>query len=194
MSFPLLIAGLQLTTSTADQLPWRIGANQRDDQGALGFGDASLASRSRAIAKPIESLLIEAMDALADRLWVAPQLRSDACVVRSSPSQLRAISSGLCLSSRRERGDFEPVCGPFVLLRDLRAHGRVAASARSSPSLVGGPATRLCIPPLRNGALAVVCWFKRKGSITPQEKQVRGRIWAYSRIEQSLFRAILESA
>jgi D-alanyl-D-alanine carboxypeptidase/D-alanyl-D-alanine-endopeptidase (penicillin-binding protein 4) len=53
MSFLLLIAGLQLTTSTADQPPWRIGANQRDDQGALGFGDASLATGARAIAKPI---------------------------------------------------------------------------------------------------------------------------------------------
>jgi hypothetical protein len=72
MSFLLLIAGLQLTTSTADQPPWRIGANQRDDQGALGFGDASLATGARAIAKPIESLLIEAMDALAQRLGVAP--------------------------------------------------------------------------------------------------------------------------
>jgi hypothetical protein len=62
MSFPLLIAGLQLTTSTADQPPRRIGANQRDDQGALGFADTSLAAGARAIAKPIESLLIEAMD------------------------------------------------------------------------------------------------------------------------------------
>jgi hypothetical protein len=72
MSFSVLIGGLQLTTSAADQSPWRIGANQPDDQGALGFGDASLTAGARPIAKPIESLIIEAMDALTDRLWVAP--------------------------------------------------------------------------------------------------------------------------
>jgi hypothetical protein len=72
MSFPLLINGLQLTASTADQPPRRIGADQRDDQGALGFRDASLAAGARSIAKPIESLLVEAMDALAYRLGVAP--------------------------------------------------------------------------------------------------------------------------
>jgi hypothetical protein len=72
MSFSLLIGSLQLTTSTADQLPWRIGTNQRDDQGALGFGDAPLASCSRTIAKPVEPLIIEAMEALAHRLRVAP--------------------------------------------------------------------------------------------------------------------------
>jgi hypothetical protein len=72
MRFPLLIAGLQLPTSTADQPPWRIGANQRDDQGALGFGDASLAPSPRAVATPIESVLVEAMEALAHRLRVAP--------------------------------------------------------------------------------------------------------------------------
>jgi hypothetical protein len=72
MSFPLLINGLQLTASTADQPPRRIGADKRDDQGALGFRDASLAAGARSIAKPIESLLVEAMDALAYRLRVAP--------------------------------------------------------------------------------------------------------------------------
>src|SRR5215208_284664 len=87
MSFPLLIAGLQLTTSTADQPPWRIGANQRDYQGALGFCDASLAASARAIAKPIESLLVEAMDAFSDRLWVAPQLRSDLRGAKSIPAE-----------------------------------------------------------------------------------------------------------
>ena len=87
MSFPLLIAGLQLTTSTADQPPWRIGANQRDDQGALGFCDASLAASARAIAKPIESLLVEAMDAFSDRFWVAPQLRSDLRGAKSIPAE-----------------------------------------------------------------------------------------------------------
>ena len=99
MSFPLLIAGLQLTASSADQPPWWIGANQRDDQGALGFGDASLAADARAIAKPIESLGVEAMDALADRLWVAPQSSEAICVVRSSPSQLRAIIRALFIQS-----------------------------------------------------------------------------------------------
>jgi hypothetical protein len=53
MSFLILIGGLQLPTSAADQSPWRIGANQPDDQGALGFGDTSLAAGARAIAKPI---------------------------------------------------------------------------------------------------------------------------------------------
>jgi hypothetical protein len=77
MSFPLLIYGLQLTTSTADQPPRRIGADQRDDHRALGFRDAWLAAGARAVSKPIESLLVEAMDALAHRLRVAPQLRSD---------------------------------------------------------------------------------------------------------------------
>jgi len=72
VSFPILIGGLQLTTSTADQPPWRIGANQRDDQGALGFADASLATGTQTIAKPIEPLLVEAMEALAHRLRVAP--------------------------------------------------------------------------------------------------------------------------
>jgi len=72
MSFPLLIPGLQLTTSAADQPPWRIGGNQRDDQGALGFRDAPLAAGARVITKPIESLLVEAMEALAHSLRVAP--------------------------------------------------------------------------------------------------------------------------
>jgi len=53
MSFSVLIAGLQLTTSAADQSPWRIGANQPDDRRALGFGDASLTVGARPIAKPI---------------------------------------------------------------------------------------------------------------------------------------------
>jgi Tfp pilus assembly protein PilX len=72
MSFLLLISGLQLPTSTADQPPRRIGANQRDDQGALGFADASLAAGAWAIAKSIEPLGVEAMDALAYRLRMAP--------------------------------------------------------------------------------------------------------------------------
>ena len=72
MCFPLFIAGFQLATVTADQPARRIGADQRDDQGALGFRDASLAAGARSIAKPIESLLVEAMDALAYRLRVAP--------------------------------------------------------------------------------------------------------------------------
>jgi hypothetical protein len=72
MSFPLLIRGLQLTTGAADQPPWRIGGNQRDDQGALGFRDASFAAGARAIAKPVESLLVEAMEALTHSLRVAP--------------------------------------------------------------------------------------------------------------------------
>jgi|SRR5215204_960859 len=87
MSFPFLIGGFQLTTSAAHQPPWRICANQRDDQGALGFADASLAAATRAIAKPIESLGVEAMDALADRLWVAPQLRSDLRGAKSIPAE-----------------------------------------------------------------------------------------------------------
>jgi hypothetical protein len=87
MSFLLLIGGLQLPTSTSDQPPWRIGANQRYDQGALGFGDASLASCSWAIAKPIESLLVEAMDAFAHRLRVAPELRSDLRGAKSIPAE-----------------------------------------------------------------------------------------------------------
>jgi hypothetical protein len=53
MSFSLLIGGLQLTTSAADQSPWRIGANQPDDHRALGFADASLTASARPIAKPI---------------------------------------------------------------------------------------------------------------------------------------------
>src|SRR5688500_6384054 len=87
MSFSLLIGGLQLTTSTADQPPWRIGANQRDDQRALGLRDAWLAAGARAIAKPIESLLIEAMDAFAHRLRVAPHLRSDLRGAKSIPAE-----------------------------------------------------------------------------------------------------------
>src|SRR5829696_8466421 len=87
MSFPFLIGGFQLTTSAAHQPPWRICANQRDDQGALGFADASLAAATRAIAKPIESLLVEAMDAFSDRLWVAPQLRSDLRGAKSIPAE-----------------------------------------------------------------------------------------------------------
>ena len=53
MSFLILIGGLQLPTSAADQPPWRIGANQPDDHRALGFGDASLTAGARPIAKPI---------------------------------------------------------------------------------------------------------------------------------------------
>ena len=53
MSFSVLIGSLQFTTSAADQSPWRIGANQRDDHRALGFGDASLTAGARPIAKPI---------------------------------------------------------------------------------------------------------------------------------------------
>jgi hypothetical protein len=86
MSFPLLIYGLQLTTSTADQPPWRIGANQRDDQRALGFADASLAAGARAIAKSIESLLVEAMEALAHSLRVAPQFFGDRLGAKSIPT------------------------------------------------------------------------------------------------------------
>jgi hypothetical protein len=37
----------------------------------------------------------------------------------------------------------------------------------------------------------VVCWFERKGSITPQENPVSGRIWAYFGDRVSLFLAIL---
>jgi hypothetical protein len=78
MSFLLFIAGLQLTATTADQPPRRVGADQRDDQRALGFGDAWLAPSPRSIAKPVESLLgVEAMEALAHRLWVAPQFFGD---------------------------------------------------------------------------------------------------------------------
>ncbi len=86
MSFPLLIGGLQLTSSATEQPPWRISTDQRDDQGALGFGDTSLAAGGRAIAKPIESLDVEAMDALADCLWVAPHLRSDLRGAKSIPT------------------------------------------------------------------------------------------------------------
>src|SRR5829696_7385132 len=86
MSFSFLIGSLQFTTSASDQLPWRIGANQRDDQGALGFGDASLAAGARSIAKPIESPLVEAMETLAHRLRVAPQFLCDSPGTKSIPT------------------------------------------------------------------------------------------------------------
>src|SRR3712207_2407071 len=86
MSFSFLVYGLQLTAGTADQSPRPISADQRDDQGALGFGDASLAASARAIAKPIESLGVEAMDALANRLWVAPQSFGDLRGAKSIPT------------------------------------------------------------------------------------------------------------
>jgi hypothetical protein len=42
-----------------------------------------------------------------------------------------------------------------------------------------------------NTAVTVVCWFERKGSITPQENPVSGRIWAYFGDRVYLFLAIL---
>jgi hypothetical protein len=36
--------------------------------------------------------------------------------------------------------------------------------------------------------IPVVCWSKRKGSITPQEDPVYGRIWAHLGIEQVCFK------
>jgi hypothetical protein len=36
-----------------------------------------------------------------------------------------------------------------------------------------------CVPPLRNGALSVVCWFRREDSIAPLENRFCGRILAY---------------
>jgi hypothetical protein len=86
MSFLILIGCLQLPTSATEQPPWRISANQPDDQGAFGFSDASLAAGARAIAKSIESLLVEAMNALAHRLRVAPHLRSDLRGTKSIPT------------------------------------------------------------------------------------------------------------
>src|SRR4051794_16526097 len=62
VGFVLLIPGLQLATSAADQPPGRIGSYQRDDPGALGFGEPGLASGTRAIAKPVYSLGVEAVD------------------------------------------------------------------------------------------------------------------------------------
>jgi hypothetical protein len=108
-------------------------------QGALGFGDASLASCSRAIAKAIESLGVEAMDALADRLWVAPQSSEAICVVRSSPSQLRTIIRALFIQS----------AGAWRLRASLRtfrsSSGSSGARARSSFGTVFSfPARRSC--------------------------------------------------
>jgi hypothetical protein len=101
MSFLILIGCLQLPTRATEQPPWRIGANQLDDQGALGFSDASLAAGARAIAKSIESHLVEAMNALAHRLRVAPHLRSDLRGTKSHPNCGR--SSEHALSNRLER-------------------------------------------------------------------------------------------
>src|SRR3712207_425607 len=60
-----------------DQPPrWLLG-DQRDDLGAFLLGYPRLAPGSGTISKPIESFLVEAMEALAHRLWVAPQFFGD---------------------------------------------------------------------------------------------------------------------
>jgi hypothetical protein len=46
-----------------------------------------------------------------------------------------------------------------------------------------------CVPPLRNGALTVFCWSKRKGFIALQEKPIRGGIQAHLRGSSGLFGA-----
>src|SRR4051812_33954232 len=62
VGFFLLIPGLQLAASTADQPPWRIARYQRDDLGAFGLCEPGLAPSTWAIAKPVYPLSVEAMD------------------------------------------------------------------------------------------------------------------------------------
>ena len=109
MSFPLLIGGLQLASGAAHQPPRRIGADQRDDQRALSFRDAWLAAGARSIAKPVESFLVEAMEALAHRLRVAPQFFGDLRGTKSIPA-LRAIIRARIIQS----------AGAWRLLASLR--------------------------------------------------------------------------
>src|SRR5829696_6920625 len=129
MSFSVLIAGLQLTPSTADQSPRRIGANQRDDHRALGFGDVLLTAGSRPIAKPIESLIIEAMDALTDRLWWHPSSlqRWPWCDVHPNCGR----SSERALSNRLEREGCWPAYALFAPQPYRAEHGRAATWACS---------------------------------------------------------------
>src|SRR3712207_6829318 len=77
MSLLLFVRGLQLTASTSHQPPRRIGGHQSDDPGAFSFGNARLAPSARQIAKAVDPLSVEAMEALTHSLGVATQFFSD---------------------------------------------------------------------------------------------------------------------
>jgi hypothetical protein len=63
--------------SHADRFAWWVRAGQGDDPSPLLLGESRLASRSWAIAEPIDAFAIEAHDPLSYRVGMAAQLLGD---------------------------------------------------------------------------------------------------------------------
>ena len=91
---------------------WRAGS-QRDARTALGLGAARRAAATGLHAQPSKPALLERLEALADGLGVAVQLRG-ACARARSLRPNCARSSGHGQSSRRGHGDCGRIAAPGV--------------------------------------------------------------------------------
>ena len=82
----LLCDGPPATIPEPRQPPRWLLEDQSDDLRAFLLGYPRLAPGASSIAKPIESFLVEAMEALARRLWVASQFFGDLRGAKSVPT------------------------------------------------------------------------------------------------------------
>jgi len=66
-----LITGYEREAIVTDQSSGWVLGHQRDDPGALFFGDARFASGSETISQSIYTFSVEAVEAPSDGLWMA---------------------------------------------------------------------------------------------------------------------------
>jgi hypothetical protein len=80
------LVGVQGTVGLAAQLPRRWLLDQGDELAALVLGEPRLAAGTGVVTKPVQTLGVEPLDALAHGLGVAVELGGDLAGPRSVPA------------------------------------------------------------------------------------------------------------
>jgi hypothetical protein len=175
MRLPLLIEGFKLSTSAAYQAPWRLRSGQGNDPRALQLREAWLAPGSGTISEPIYPFGVEAMKASAHGLGVAAEFLGYFGGAKALPAQRDDSGSenqiARSVTAVGEHTDLALLFGIFGW-----AGAQQLRHDLFSFSILGGSATRLCIPLLRNGALATFrCpHFERIGAERPIQSDSNG--------------------
>jgi hypothetical protein len=122
------LVGVQGTVGLAAQLPRRWLLDQGDELAALVLGEPRLAAGTGVVTKPVQTLGVEPLDALAHGLGVAVELGGDLAGPRAVPAA--GDHPGAGKSSRQGRGGWPRACGPRVPRRGLGVVGPIAGWAR----------------------------------------------------------------
>jgi hypothetical protein len=146
----LYIFGLEYTVGLGKELARRVFGYQRDDLRAFFLGEAWPPTGAGTVAESVHPCEIEPVEALSDGLWMTAELLGDLEGTQSLPTQRDDTGSqDLSLVACRLLAGLWTLALP----RHLVTSEYGVASAQSSPSPFGGSDVRLCIPPLKNGAM-----------------------------------------